>query len=141
MKNKIESLSWSQIDSMVNDISDKIIKSGKKYESIYGIPRGGLILAVLLSHKLNIPIIFDDNCINSTVLLVDDILDSGNTVKDLIVNNYSFKIDIAVLVVNEKSVVKPDYFGINNSQNVWITFPWEAGITDGVSKINCDLAL
>ena len=43
---------------------------------IYGIPRGGLCLAVALSHKLNIELLKEPR---NNILIVDDIYDSGET--------------------------------------------------------------
>ena len=47
-----------------------------KFSSIYGVPRGGLCLAVALSHKLNIKI--TQNPMKNS-LIVDDIFDTGLT--------------------------------------------------------------
>lgn len=50
----------------------------KQYSSIYGVPRGGVYVAIALSQILNLPIIEKDD-INQTTLVVDDLIDSGQT--------------------------------------------------------------
>ena len=125
---------------MVDKIHKKIVSSNKKYTSIYGIPRGGLVLAVLLSHKLNIPIISNTYDICESTLIVDDILDSGNTIVDFKEDHdHDDSNDLAVLVVNEKSCISPDYCAMENKQEVWIKFPWEVHIIDEVSKVKCEM--
>ena len=55
-KNKmISHFTWSEFDKSVEEIADKC--RFKKFSGIYGVPRGGLCLAVALSHKLKIELI------------------------------------------------------------------------------------
>ena len=46
---------WSEFDKSVDYIANRC--KFLKFSGIYGIPRGGLCLAVALSHKLNIKLI------------------------------------------------------------------------------------
>jgi hypoxanthine phosphoribosyltransferase len=48
-------VSWELIDECVTDIAFHLKDTGKDFKGVYGIPRGGVILAVLLSHKLDLP--------------------------------------------------------------------------------------
>ena len=41
----------------VNKLVRLIKSSNKKYDAIYAIPRGGLILGVFLSHRLELPLL------------------------------------------------------------------------------------
>ena len=50
-----------------------------KISNIYGIPRGGLCLAVALSHKLNIKI---SKKPTKYTLIVDDIFETGMTLNN-----------------------------------------------------------
>jgi len=47
--------SWEEFDAAADMIADEIKSKGllKKFTHIYGIPRGGLPLAVALSHRLD----------------------------------------------------------------------------------------
>lgn len=93
-------------------------KSGK-YKYIYGIYRGGLPIAVHLSHHLNLPLIktFEHITKPSEVLIVDDICDTGKTLEE-------FKgHDTATLYYKDRSTVKPTYYV--NTTNKWVIYPWE----------------
>ena len=117
-------------------------------EIILSINRGGCIPGIYLSHKIEIPhkvidIQLRDNSVSPNfsvlndcltkyqkLLIVDDINDSGNTlklIKDHSVENKS-EIRFASLINNIKSKIKIDYQGqqIDKSKNpVWYVFPWE----------------
>ena len=117
-------------------------------EIILSINRGGCIPGIYLSHKIEIPHkVIDIQLRDSSVspnfsvlndclakykklLIVDDINDSGNTlklIKDHSVKNES-EIRFAALINNIKSKIKIDYQGqlIDKSKNpVWYVFPWE----------------
>ena len=70
-------LTWDDIDKSVDKLCDKV---DKDVTGVFGIPRGGLIIAVMVSHKLNIPYHEElRNLYGSKFLLVDDIADTGKT--------------------------------------------------------------
>ena len=76
----MEHMTWEEF----NDSCDMIVEAIKKYypfkfKNIYGIPRGGLVLAVRLSHLLDLPIIIHKTKIGQNTLIVDDIADTGKT--------------------------------------------------------------
>mgnify|MGYP001364187157 FL=1 len=127
MKNKIF-LSWNDIEALVENLAEQINKLDKKPFYIYGIPRGGAIPGVLLSHKLGIKY----QQINSTqisktadlshILVVDDICDSGETIKK-IKENFP-KCQTATLYYKESAIDKPDIYG-EIVEEEWLVFPWE----------------
>ena len=95
-------------------------KYGKKYTGIYCIPRGGLVVGVYLSHKLNIPIVH--NPLIGNVLICDDICDSGKTLSKDIYSNC----DKFVLISKMKGYkkVKPVTHTIVDDK-CWVVFDWE----------------
>ncbi len=106
---------WSEFDKSVDYIANQY--KFCKLSGIYGIPRGGLCLAVALSHKLNIQLI-DKPLKNS--LIVDDVLETGITLsnfKDIEGANFF------VIV----SKIKPIWWNTVNltHKKEWIVFPWE----------------
>ena len=111
----INYLTWNQFDECVEHIANKCCFL--ELSGIYGIPRGGLCLAVALSHKLNVNLI-SEPIKNS--LIVDDIYETGvtlNTFKSI--EGATFYVLI--------SKVKPTWWNsVNISKtNEWIVFPWE----------------
>ena len=114
-------ISWNDIDALIDNLVYQIKKSKQEYTSIYGISRGGLIPAVLLSHRLNLPVIDKITTYDRTILVVDDIADSGKTLSQFMYHNY-----IAVLFCRQHtSQVIPKYIGKSITHDKWIVFPWE----------------
>ena len=110
--------SWSEFDKSVEHIANKC--KLLEFSGIYGVPRGGLCLAVALSHKLGINLI-SEPIKNS--LIVDDIYETGitlNTFKD---------IEGAMFFVLF-SKIKPTWWNTVNisKKREWIVFPWENNI-------------
>ena len=52
MKEKVF-MSWKWVDDQIDELAKRIDSTELEY--ISGIPRGGLIPAIMLSHKLNVP--------------------------------------------------------------------------------------
>jgi len=100
---------------------NKIASRAKNFDidSIYGIPRGGIVPAVYLAHLLKLPLVEKD-FINETTLLVDDIADTGKTL--ITYNRLNCK--IATIYYHKQSIIEPDIW-IYEKRNDWILFPWE----------------
>lgn len=114
-------LEWKDIDDAINALAINIANSGITFSSIGGLPRGGLIPAVMLSHKLKIsfgPMPKKDG----NILIVDDICDSGKTLKP-----YKFETDVytATLHYKHKAIVEPNFWWKLASEDEWIVYPWE----------------
>ena len=135
------------IDSIRN-ISEQLTRSNFDPEVIISVNRGGCIPGIYLSHYINkthevINIELRDsnkepdlNSIKekirqfSSVLIIDDINDSGKTIgviKDLS-KNLTTKIHFAVLINKSESESKVEYYGKNvnsKANDYWYVFPWE----------------
>ena len=111
----VKYFSWSEFDKSVEYIANKC--KFLKISGIYGIPRGGLCLAVALSHKLKINLI-SEPIKNS--LIVDDIYETGITLK-------AFKhIEGAMFFVLFSKVSPTWWNSVHISEkNECIVFPWE----------------
>jgi hypoxanthine phosphoribosyltransferase len=113
-------LSWDDIERLTNLLSVKIKMKHFQIDSIMGLPRGGLVPAVILSHKLNLPLV---QKISQNTLIVDDICDSGNT----FVKIYKKQPHLRFACLHFKphtSIFNPTVY----SQEVgddWIVYPWE----------------
>ncbi len=115
---------WEQFDTDCKGFSASIKNEG--FTHIYGIPRGGLIVAVRLSHLLGIPLLLHPETFKSTTLVVDDISDSGNTLQKLI-DTYGTFTSFALFFKPESKVV-PTYAS-HSSHGHWIVFPWETEVS------------
>ena len=111
----ISYFTWDEFDKSVEYIANKC--KFLEFSGIYGVPRGGLCLAVALSHKLKINLI-SEPIKNS--LIVDDVYETGitlNTFKD---------IEGAMFFVLF-SKIKPKWWNTVHisKEKEWIVFPWE----------------
>ena len=70
----IRYFSWCEFDKCIEQIANKC--KFREFSGIYGVPRGGLCLAVALSHKLKIELI--SKPIKNS-LIVDDVYETGLT--------------------------------------------------------------
>ena len=111
---------WEEFDADCDKIS-KWAKD-KNFKNIYGIPRGGLILAVRISHLLGVPVILSSEDIGVGTLVVDDIVDGGNTLSRLIAS-FNFKVMTASLYIGPNPIIKPVFF--MREKVDWVVFPWE----------------
>ena len=115
MKTKIKRyISWEEVETLVNILHDNILESGKKFDTIKGLPRGGLIPAVILSHKSGI-----SYASHGLPLVVDDICDSGKTLKTI-------QFPTAVLHYKpHTSIIEPTFYACKFESDDWIVYPWE----------------
>ena len=106
-------VSWELIDDCVTDIAFYLKDTGKIFKGVFGIPRGGSLLAVMLSHKMNIPYIdrFDD--VNESIIIIDDIVDTGKTMFEILLRVNDMKpsdVKIVTLLKRKKNSPPVDHF-------------------------------
>ena len=111
----ISYFSWREFDESVEQIANKC--RFKEFSGIYGIPRGGLCLAVALSHKLKINLISEPK---KNSLIVDDVYETGITL-----NNLKNIEGAMFFVLFSKSI--PTWWNsvFISEKSEWIVFPWE----------------
>ena len=106
---------WNEFDKSVEQIANKCMY--KEFSGIYGVPRGGLCLAVTLSHKLKLELISEPK---KNSLIVDDVYETGITLS-------TFKdIEGATFFVLF-SKIQPLWWNtvFISKKSQWIVFPWE----------------
>lgn len=111
---------WQEFDEDIEKIA-AWARSGN-FQNVYGIPRGGLVAAVALSHRLEISMLFNLEEIGMNTLVVDDIADTGKTIEYL-ENKIVARPKFATLVVACDARRLPD-FAVRKKEN-WVVFPWE----------------
>ena len=111
----INYFTWSQFDKSVEQIANKY--KFLKFSGVYGVPRGGLCLAVALSHKLKINLI-SEPIKNS--LIVDDVYETGITL-----NKFKNIEGAKFFVLFSKD--EPTWWNSLHisEKSEWIVFPWE----------------
>lgn len=161
MKEKINVIDWEKIDEISSQIVQKIMKENYNPDIIISIVRGGMIPSVILSHKLNIRDIKNvviketiDDSINAQklkpkieeninlnkienkkVLIVDDIIGTGETIRKLKqeIEKYNPKeVKTAIYFVNKLNWEKSNNTKCSNVAEFigeelegWVIFPWE----------------
>ena len=111
----INYFNWSEFDKSVEYIASKC--KFLKFSGIYGVPRGGLCLAVALSHKLRIELI--SKPIKNS-LIVDDVYETGITLN-------AFKDIEGAMFFVLFSKIEPEWWNTVHisEKDEWIVFPWE----------------
>lgn len=141
--------SWDDIFDMCVEGADKIGQLGIDFDIIIALSRGGLIPGRLISDLLEIRdvIVLDvkyyfgiglkidkprvtemvrTSITSKNILLVDDVVDSGESIKAAAEYLSSFKpkvMKIFTLHVKPKRIINPDIFIKETS--AWIIYPWE----------------
>ena len=149
-------VSWSEYHQKIEQLAVKVYASSWEFNQIVCLARGGLRIGDLLSRIYDQPmailstasyggtggqvrgsITFSRDLAMTTasvgnrVLLVDDLVDSGESLKrsiDWLNSRYGFYIDeirTAVLWYKQCSVIEPDYYVDYLAHNPWIHQPFE----------------
>jgi uncharacterized protein len=149
-------VSWSEYHHKIEQLAAKIHQSQWEFNQIVCLARGGLRVGDILSRIFDLPmailatssyrgagkqarssltfsrdITMTTPNLGSHILLVDDLVDSGESLKRTLVwldRHYGFYIDeirTAVLWYKACSIIAPDYYVDYLSDNPWIHQPFE----------------
>lgn len=121
-------LTWRDIEDAIESIAYRIKTSKIEFSSITGLYRGGLVPAVMLSHKLNIP--YKETPSIGNILVVDDICDSGNTLR-----KFTNEPNIYTATIHHKqsASVEPNFWYSLVQDKDWIVYPWERNDSETVA--------
>ncbi|MBU1198976.1 MAG: phosphoribosyltransferase [Nanoarchaeota archaeon] len=144
-----QKISFEEVSRLCHALAEKVEKNGFKPDLIVGISRGGWVPASLVSDFLNVgfvvsvgvksyaavgvkkqPIIRENlgmDIQNMNVLVVDDIVDTGETlklIKDHLEDLGASEIKSVVMHLKPWAKIKPDYF-VEETTN-WPVYPWES---------------
>ncbi len=126
-------ISWEEFHKDIKKLAIKINRRKFLYQGIYGIPRGGLIVAVMLSHLTGIPVVLDKRKLGKRILVVDDIADTGKTLERFLKDKSVGA--IATVWYHPKSSVVPNYY-VNVKKKGWLVFPFETQNSSKIDKKN-----
>ncbi len=164
-------ISWSEYHQKIEHLAAKVYQSNWKFNQIVCLAKGGLRVGDILSRIYNQPLAIlaassysgPDNQVRGSlvlsrdltmttphlgrqVLLVDDLVDSGITLKQAIAwlgYHYGCEIDqvrTAVLWYKACSVIVPDFYTDFLADNPWIHQPfefYERMSPDQLARVDC----
>jgi hypothetical protein len=137
-------ISWEKVDEALQKLAEQVSR-GFAPDFIVGVARGGLVPAVRLSHMLGKKefrtihvkyykgrkrlarpkLISDVGPLKGKVLVVDDVSDTGESLKFVVdrLEKRGAEVRVATIACKPCSKFKPDYFAFKTEK--WIVFPWE----------------
>lgn len=136
---KYIALSWDYVENLCRRVAFDILRDGYRPTSVVALAKGGVFAGNILSdylgvEKLQVVDINRDEVIHGRkILLVDDFVNTGNTIKRALSLIQGEEVRTASLLLLEKSEFIPDYFGDYLSDYGWIIFPWN--FVEDVSKL------
>ena len=138
-------MDWAALDVIIDVLAVSL--STKNYPQgtiIVGLSRGGLIPAVILSHKLGLParpIEYSSKVGNGSglnennipewfvdapyVIVVDDIADTGATFREINEFRFSENTTFVSLFKSTRCTAHVDFYGVMCDEKAWIDMPWE----------------
>lgn len=109
----------SAVNILVTMIEKYYAHGNPRFTGVYGIPQGGIPLAIVLANALKIPLITEFT-FGRNVLVVDDLIDSGTTTKEY---------NQEAIAVLGKKIYSSEYghplFYVEKFTDEWIHFWWE----------------
>ena len=132
---------WYDMLTLSTEVAKQMHMKEWHPDEIFGIQLGGIVPAVLVAKALNHETISAFEIDNlgipvykkftaESILIVDDIIDSGETMNTLH-EYYQYhypEVDIrtaGLIYKSHTSTHKPNYFGLETESNDWVVFPWE----------------
>ncbi len=133
------------IEEYYNDI-EKFVEGLKnhfyfgKCAGVHGKPRGGLFLAQVVSHKLDLPYLHNPPFLSywedkNWLLVVDDVCESGSTFSILSEQYRPYQIRFGCLYRRHSSKFNPDYVQRVLETDDWIVFPYEKEVINETQEI------
>ena len=122
-----EYVSWEDVEHFIDSVDEVCSQFDFQFDGVYGVPRGGLVFAVMLSHRMHLPLLLAPT---NKSLIVDDICDSGESLIHYVKNSSSESqnsqkpVIVTMYYKNNELGVQPDYY-LNEKGDNWIVFPWE----------------
>ncbi len=127
-------ISYADFGELMDQLVARLEK--EKFTHIYGPARGAWPLVTHLSNyfgeakfveQLNKSAIAKGDIATAKVLVVDDVCDSGKTLKNVSgkMQELGYNFLTAVLHAKPRRTVDPDIFLEEVPSDVWINYPWE----------------
>ena len=130
-KQPIRIVYWAEYEILLNKLACKIIDNiSNAIIFLHGIPRGGVIVATSLTYLnesfalyLKNPICNNYMGLDTKIIVVDDIVDSGKTAEP-----FMDKYEVGALFWRKGASFEPNFYAEKLETDVWIKFPWEKSV-------------
>ncbi len=119
---------WSEIESAVTKLVEKLAAKKLQFKTISTISRGGLVPARLMADRLNIKqILVDDESVSADSLFVDDIYDSGETFRKIIqkADDPGRLVFATIYARRKKNYPKQLVYAELTRDTEYIVYPWD----------------
>ncbi|MFM8658782.1 MAG: phosphoribosyltransferase [Candidatus Nitrosotenuis sp.] len=119
---------WSEIESAVTKLVQKLEDKKLQFKTISTISRGGLVPARLLADRLGIKqILVDGESVPSDSLFVDDIYDSGETFRKIIqkADDPDELVFATIYARKKESYPKQLVYAELTHDTEYIVYPWD----------------
>lgn len=129
---KVDVVSWDDVVIRSRRIADWIEENVGDNVAIYGIPRGGMIVAITVMHQFEAKglrarfAVALDHLMPSELhklVVIDEICDSGDTFK--VIKQLYPMARTATLCHRHRAKFKADYHAYEVMDDRWLLFPWE----------------
>jgi hypoxanthine phosphoribosyltransferase len=140
-------ISWPEYGNLAEALAEKVRSGGRKFDLVIGVARGGIPVAMVVSDHLGVKIDFinvksyngiaqrgsprilstvTENIRGKKVLVVDDLVDQGDTMETI--EQHLFEqgptlVETAVLFKKPWCMMEPDYY--LEIVDRWVVFPFE----------------
>ena len=134
--------------AQVEDLVDRLVSrnDGVEFAAVWGVPRGGVIPALLVAQRLGVPVLWtrpEPGDVEGIVLVVDDLVDHGATAMRILEMGLTelAGVDLAFDALVRKSHSPAGIAGGAPVVDAWVIWPWElaeggdAGPTDAVVRL------
>ncbi len=142
-------ISWSEYGNLAESLAEKVAATGKRFDLVVGIARGGIPVSMVVADHLDVKVDFinvksyndigkrtpprivstlTEGIAGKNVLVVDDLVDQGDTlafVKKHLSVQEPKTLETSVLFKKPWSKTEPDHW--LESVSEWIVFPFELG--------------
>lgn len=151
-------ISWDELHRDTRELCRELLESGRKFESVVAVTRGGLIPAAIVARELEIRLV-DTICVvsyrgneaqdradaelikvpdgdGSGALLVDDLVDTGGTaraIRDALPNAF-----FATVYAKPDGKPMTDMCIREIPQTTWVRFPWDTELHFAVPLVERD---
>ena len=135
-------ITQKDISSMLDTIVSKMKLDKYEPDAIVGVNRGGLQIAVMLSHYFDVPCIpiassSVDISNSGKYLVIDDDCGEGYTlagIKSTFDIEENIDVKYAVLYYNTRANFQPDYWAEEGGIDPYVVYPWEIWHMDQIRR-------